>query len=247
MISITLNVNSLPKKVAIGYQYDNKETIVYFTGLSPEYTNVLRVQKDGIVYNIPLTDNSFTITNAWTQTTSPLIAQVVSTGEDYQKAYSRVAFTLFPTLPESDEEIDYPEEYVNYIKQLVDEGLAEIDLDFDISDYASLDWVQNQHYLTQHQDITGKANAADLATVATSGSYNDLTNKPSIPSPVDLTGYATQAWVGNQHYLTSHQDITGKVNATDIKSTITTSDTNPVNSVAVIAYINSLDGSSIQY
>ena len=28
-----------------------------------------------------------------------------------------------------------------------------------------------------------------LATVATSGSYNDLTNKPSIPS---LSGYATQ-------------------------------------------------------
>ena len=43
-------------------------------------------------------------------------------------------------------------------------------------------------YLIQHQDISGKANSADLATVATSGSYNDLLNKPFIPSAVsDLT------------------------------------------------------------
>ena len=35
-------------------------------------------------------------------------------------------------------------------------------------------------YLTQHQDISGKANSADLATVATSGSYSDLINKPDV-------------------------------------------------------------------
>lgn len=34
--------------------------------------------------------------------------------------------------------------------------------------------------------VTGKPT---FATVATSGSYNDLTNKPTIPS---LSGYATQ-------------------------------------------------------
>ena len=33
---------------------------------------------------------------------------------------------------------------------------------------------------------------SDLATVATSGSYNDLTNTPTIPS---LTGYATETYV----------------------------------------------------
>ena len=36
--------------------------------------------------------------------------------------------------------------------------------------------------LTQHQDISGKANSADLATVSTTGSYDDLTNKPTIPA-----------------------------------------------------------------
>ena len=42
--------------------------------------------------------------------------------------------------------------------------------------------VDNNTYLTQHQDISGKANTADLATVAFSGSYNDLSNKPTIPA-----------------------------------------------------------------
>lgn len=36
--------------------------------------------------------------------------------------------------------------------------------------------------ITEHQDISGKANTADLATVATTGSYNDLSNKPTIPA-----------------------------------------------------------------
>lgn len=47
------------------------------------------------------------------------------------------------------------------------------------------------------ENITGKPT---FATVVTSGSYNDLTNKPTIPS---LSGYATQSWVTSQGYLTS--------------------------------------------
>ena len=34
-------------------------------------------------------------------------------------------------------------------------------------------------FLTEHQDISGKANTSDLAKVATSGSYNDLSDKPT--------------------------------------------------------------------
>lgn len=45
-------------------------------------------------------------------------------------------------------------------------------------------------------NISGKPS---FATVATSGSYNDLTNKPSIPS---LSGYATQEWVNGRGFLT---------------------------------------------
>ena len=37
-------------------------------------------------------------------------------------------------------------------------------------------------YLTQHQSLTDYPKKTELATVATSGSYNDLKNKPTIPS-----------------------------------------------------------------
>lgn len=36
--------------------------------------------------------------------------------------------------------------------------------------------------ITEHQDISGKADKSLLATVAISGSYNDLSNKPTIPA-----------------------------------------------------------------
>lgn len=62
-------------------------------------------------------------------------------------------------------------------------------------------------YLTQHQDISGKANISDLATVATSGNYNDLNNRPAIPTiPTNVSAFTND--VG---YLTTHQDISGKV------------------------------------
>lgn len=67
---------------------------------------------------------------------------------------------------------------------------------------ATEEWVTNKGYLTSvpaqtWASITGKPT---FATVATSGSYNDLTNKPTIPS---LSGYATQNWVTSRGYLTS--------------------------------------------
>lgn len=67
---------------------------------------------------------------------------------------------------------------------------------------ATEEWVTGKGYLTSVPaqtwgSITGKPT---FATVATSGSYNDLTNKPTIPS---LLGYATQNWVQSHGYLTS--------------------------------------------
>lgn len=41
------------------------------------------------------------------------------------------------------------------------------------------DLTNDSGFLTSHQDISGKANINDLATVATTGSYNDLSNKPA--------------------------------------------------------------------
>ena len=66
--------------------------------------------------------------------------------------------------------------------------------------------------------ISGKANSSDLSSVATSGSYNDLTNKPSIPdSTSDLTN--------DSGFLTS-SDISGKQDKSNIVTSwsATTSD-----------------------
>ena len=85
-------------------------------------------------------------------------------------------------------------------------------------------------YLTTHQDISMKANSADLAAVATSGSYNDLENKPFIPSKVsDLTddsGHYTKPASGipasdlAETYLTAHQDISGKADKSEIPTKV---------------------------
>lgn len=59
--------------------------------------------------------------------------------------------------------------------------------------------------------LNAKANISSLATVATSGNYNDLTNKPTIPTvPTNVS-----AFVNDAGYLTQHQslaDVFGKVN-----------------------------------
>lgn len=82
------------------------------------------------------------------------------------------------------------------------------------------------------QELGGKADSADLAEVATSGSYNDLSDKPTIPAAQvqsdwnegDTTSKAyiknkptiptvpsnVSAFNNDAGYLTEHQNITGK-------------------------------------
>ena len=44
--------------------------------------------------------------------------------------------------------------------------------------YATQTWVENKGYLTEHQSLEGYTKDNELATVAKSGSYNDLTDTP---------------------------------------------------------------------
>ena len=83
----------------------------------------------------------------------------------------------------------------------------------------------NYNSLENKPDLSVYALSSSLATVATSGSYNDLIDKPIIPTTTSqltndsnfitnsaLTGYATETWVEQKGYLTSVAwgDITGK-------------------------------------
>ena len=75
-------------------------------------------------------------------------------------------------------------------------------------------------YLTEHQDISGKANSEDLAEVAFSGDYEDLTNKPTIPAaPVnpDWNASSGLAMILNKPTINSYGF--GFVNCSDASGT----------------------------
>ena len=58
--------------------------------------------------------------------------------------------------------------------------------------WTSLDYFVDSSAYATSSDVATKANTADLATVATSGSYDDLSDQPTIPS---ITGLATETYV----------------------------------------------------
>lgn len=91
-----------------------------------------------------------------------------------------------------------------------------------------------------------------------SGNYNDLSNKPTIPSKTsDLTNdsdfattgdvqtatndMATKTWVGQQGYLTQHQDISGKLDVSAFNTYSGSVDTT-INSKASQASVDALNG-----
>ena len=68
--------------------------------------------------------------------------------------------------------------------------------------------------LPEGVNLTGYAKTADLADVATSGSYNDLTNKPTIPTvPTNVSAFTNDA-----NYLVA-SDITGKADKSEMSIT----------------------------
>jgi len=66
-------------------------------------------------------------------------------------------------------------------------------------------------YLTNHQDISGKADKSELSTVANTGNYNDLNNKPIIPTK-------TSDLQNDSGFLTEHQDISNKANKSELSN-----------------------------
>lgn len=64
---------------------------------------------------------------------------------------------------------------------------------------------------TQDVDLSGYVQKADLAGVATTGSYTDLLNKPTIPTKVSQL-------TNDSGYLTQHQSLAGYVKSTDLSA-----------------------------
>ncbi|MBQ4231018.1 MAG: hypothetical protein II671_05655, partial [Salinivirgaceae bacterium] len=72
--------------------------------------------------------------------------------------------------------------------------------------------------LPEGVNLTGYAKTADLADVATSGSYNDLTNKPAIPTvPTNVSAFTNDA-----NYLTEHQSLADYAKTADVAASYVT-------------------------
>lgn len=115
-------------------------------------------------------------------------------------------------------------------------------------------------YLTEHQSLEGYAKTADLAQVAKTGSYNDLIDKPTIPS---TTGLATETYVDDKiaeidiptvptkvsaftndaGYLTEHQSLIEYAKKTDIPApyTLPTASTSTLGGVKVDGTTTTVD------
>lgn len=103
--------------------------------------------------------------------------------------------------------------------------------------------------------LAGKANSSSLATVATSGSYNDLTDKPTIPGQVNADWNASSgvAQILNKPTLAtvatsgSYNDLSDKPvipAGVTVDQTLDTSSTNAIANSAVATALNSKADSS---
>lgn len=73
------------------------------------------------------------------------------------------------------------------------------------ADMATMTWVQNQGYLTQHQSLDNYYTKSETSgKTEIQNALNSKADKTEIPS---LDGYATENWVQSQGYLTQHQDL----------------------------------------
>lgn len=73
-------------------------------------------------------------------------------------------------------------------------------------------WVDTEAQSVGAVDWNDVENKPNFATVAESGSYNDLTDKPAIPEAPDLTPYAKTADLSTVATSGSYEDLTNKPN-----------------------------------
>lgn len=119
-------------------------------------------------------------------------------------------------------------ELANYYTKAESDGKYALSADIpSLNGYATEQWVTNQGYLTTHQSLEDYATKEQLSTKADKEHTHllkDITDyvapnlsiyakKTDIPS---LNGYATEQWVTDKGYLTSHQDLTDYAKKTDI-------------------------------
>lgn len=101
----------------------------------------------------------------------------------------------------------------------VDEKVASINIP-SIEGLATEAWVNEQGFLTEHQDITGKQDVIEDLEAIREGAAKGATALQEVPE-----GYATESWVGEQGFLTEHQDISGLATKEEVSEAVLSAQT----------------------
>ena len=94
----------------------------------------------------------------------------------------------------------------------------------DINVYATQEWVNEQGFLTESQDLSGFATKTELKDYVKLTSLNNYTKKSEIPDvsefvkkdEISLDDYASKKWVMSQNYLKVHQSLAAYAKKSDI-------------------------------
>ena len=136
----------------------------------------------------------------------------------------------FLTTHQSLEDYAKKAELTNYYTKAESDGKYALSADIpSLNGYATEQWVTDKGYLTTHQSLEDYAKKTDLSTKADKEHTHllkDITDyvapnlsiyakKTDIPS---LEGYATEQWVTNKGYLTSHQSLTDYAKKAELKT-----------------------------
>lgn len=176
-------------------QYVKNDKKIYFKNSSNTnlfYVDTTDFVKDGMIENVSVTNGSLVIsfnTDAGKQNISIPITDIFNASNYYTKTESDNTFATKSSIPTKVSELTNDSNFTSNVGTIT--GIKMNGVSKGTSGIVDLGTV-----ITAHQDISGKANAADLATVATTGNYNDLSNKPDIPTSLSsLSGDATHRLV----------------------------------------------------
>lgn len=176
-------------------QYVKNDKKIYFKNSNDTnlfYVDTTDFVKDGMIENVSVTNGSLVIsfnTDAGKQNISIPITDIFNASNYYTRTESDNTFATKSSVPTKVSELTNDSNFTSNVGTIT--GIKMNGATKGTSGIVDLGTV-----ITAHQDISGKANAADLATVATTGNYNDLSNKPDIPTSLSsLSGDSTHRLV----------------------------------------------------
>ena len=147
-------------------------------------------------------------------------------------------------------------EEVTNLSESVARDIANVDVD--LTGYATEAWVESQGYLKEHQDISGLATKTELNEAKDNLQGNITSLSESVARDianvdVDLTGYATEAWVQSQDYASksyvdnavssSSVDLTGYATETWVQNQGYLTEHQDISNLATKTELNSVSES----